>query len=544
MDTSSQRKDQSRFETLGARRYELLNQAKNLGPVDPKEDIEVTLLIRRPSIKQEFEKFITPRSLDSTPLSREAFAASYSTHQDDLNVVKEFANTNHLVIKDVRPEAGTIKLSGKATDLNQAFNIQLEHFEHPQFKFRSHKTSITIPTHLEDIVEAVFGLDNRPQLKPHFQIFKEEHGLSRANAQGQSFNPNTVASLYNFPEASNLNEVCIGIIELGGGYKEQDLQDYFSSLGIQAPTVTSVSVDGATNSPSGNPNSADGEVVLDIEVAGAVAPGVKIAVYFAPNTDAGFLNVIKTAIHDTENKPSVLSISWGSAEANWTEQAMKAMDQAFQDAATLGVTICCAAGDQGSSDGANDGNVHVDFPASSPHVLACGGTKLVASNNRITEEVVWDESSTSATGGGISEVFALPDWQKSFNVPPSANKGGKIGRGVPDVAGDADPATGYNVLVDGQTITVGGTSAVAPLWAGLIAIMNQKLGKPVGYLNPTIYNTQIQTTAFHDITQGTNDNVRVRKAYPAKAGWDACTGLGTPNGTQLVNEIQKQMSQN
>ncbi len=530
MDNSKREKEQGHVEHLGGRVKNPNVPIQSKGPVDPNETIEVTLVVRRPHSNSE--KLIQ--------MDRTSFKNVFGAKEEDLKRIRAFAAAHHLNETAVHPEAGTMKLSGKVADLNQAFKIDLEHFEHPDYEFRSHRDEVSLPEPLNEIVKVVLGLDNRPQLTPHFHILEEGEIRAVASSQNQPqpFNPNEVASLYNFPQASNLSEQCIGIIELGGGYNEKDLSDYFGSLGLPTPTVTSVSVDGATNTPTGNPNSADGEVVLDIEVAGAVAPGVNIVVYFAPNTDAGFLNAINTAIHDKNNNPSVLSISWGSAEANWTKQAMDAMDQAFQDAAKLGVTVTSAAGDQGSSDGASDGRVHVDFPASSPHVLACGGTELFASNGQITREVVWDESRSSATGGGVSEVFPLPDWQKGFNIPVNANPGGTTGRGVPDVAGDADPTTGYKVLVDGKMMIVGGTSAVAPLWAGLIAILNQKLGQDVGFLNPIIYNQHVEQSAFHDIINGTNDTSWLPNAYRANQGWDACTGLGTPNGQKLLEQIQ------
>jgi kumamolisin len=272
--------------------------------------------------------------------------------------------------------------------------------------------------------------------------------------------------------------------------------------------------------------------MLDIEVAAAVAPKAKIAVYFAPNTNKGFLDAITKALHDTTNKPSVISISWGSAEKNWTGQAMTAFDQAFQTAASMGVTVCCAAGDNGSGDGAGDGKQHVDFPASSPFALGCGGTKLVASGGTITNETVWNENPTnSATGGGVSDYFPVPAYQNKAGVPPSKNPGGHKGRGVPDVAGDADPTTGYDVRVDGQELVIGGTSAVAPLWAGLIALMNQKIGHRVGFLNPLLYGSVVGTGSFRDITSGNNG------AYSAKAGWDPCTGWGSPVGAKLLKAL-------
>jgi kumamolisin len=293
--------------------------------------------------------------------------------------------------------------------------------------------------------------------------------------------------------------------------------------------VSSVSVDGAANAPTGDPNSADGEVALDIEVAGALAPGAKIVAYFGPNTDQGFLDAITTAIHDTTNAPSIVSISWGGPESTWTAQALSSFDAAFADAATLGITVCVAAGDNGSSDGVTDGEAHVDFPASSPHVLACGGTSLAASGATIESETVWNDGSQGgATGGGISGTFGLPAWQQNAGVPPSVNPGAPVGRGVPDVAGNADPQTGYVTLVDGQSGVIGGTSAVAPLWAALTALLNEQSGASLGFLNAQLY---AQTTSLNDITVGNNG------AYSAGPGWDACTGLGSPNGTLLAASL-------
>ncbi|HEY0801501.1 MAG TPA: S53 family peptidase, partial [Steroidobacteraceae bacterium] len=251
-----------------------------------------------------------------------------------------------------------------------------------------------------------------------------------------------------------------------------------------------------------------------------------IAVYFAPNTDAGFLDAITAAIHDATNKPSVVSISWGGAESSWTAQAMTAMDDAFQAAAAMGVTVCIASGDNGSGDGVNDGSDHVDFPASSPFALACGGTSLRAAANTIGSEVVWNDGSNGgASGGGISAFFAKPTWQASLNAVSTEGKRVPLTqRGVPDVAGNADPRTGYEVRIDGAASVLGGTSAVAPLWAALIARVNQLSGKPLGFVNPQLYNNP---QALRDITSGNNGD------FAAVAGWDACTGLGSPNGAAL-----------
>ena len=297
-------------------------------------------------------------------------------------------------------------------------------------------------------------------------------------------------------------------------------------MGLGAPTVVAVPVDGGANQPSPDDGS-DAEVALDIQVAGGVAPGARIAVYFAPNTDAGFVDAVSMAAHDSTNRPSVMSISWGSAESNWTAQALQTMTSALQDAAGLDVSVFVAAGDNLATDGVSDGKVHVDFPASSPHVLACGGTKLDANGATIVSEVVWNElaNNEGATGGGVSNVFALPPWQDNSNVPKPGGTAG--GRGVPDVTGDADPATGYTIRVDGKTMVIGGTSAVAPLWAGLVAVANAQLGTQVGVIQPAIYAAKA-ASAFNDITVGNNP------AFSAGPGWDACSGLGSPIAAKLI----------
>ncbi len=309
------------------------------------------------------------------------------------------------------------------------------------------------------------------------------------------------------------------MIELGGGYRPDDLSTYFLAQGLRMPQVDAVSVDGAPNAPGG---SADGEVALDIEVIGAIAQGARQAVYFGRNTTDGFYAAIAAAVHDSGRTPAVVSISWGGSEMSWTAQSMDAYDALFADAGALGISVFAAAGDDGAADNSTDGSWQVDFPASSPHVIACGGTTLTG-----TDETVWDElaSGHGATGGGVSRHFAPPPYQAGVAVP--ANPTGAPGRGVPDVAGDADPMTGYQVRVDGVDQVIGGTSAVAPLWAALAAIANQVTGHPVGDLHAALYDPGA-AGCFRDIVAGNNGH------YDAGPGWDACTGLGSPLGDLLV----------
>ena len=500
------------------------------GDVAPDERFEVTVRLRtKPSSRSLGEG----GAHDDRPpaqrryLSREEYAAGHGADPQDIAKVSAFATTHQLVVVESNTARRSVVLSGTATTLAAAFGVALKQYEHAGGTYRGRTGSISVPADLAQIVEGVFGLDDRPQATPHFQRFHPD-GEALSRAAGASFTPPQLAGLYKFPAGLDGSGQCIGIVELGGGFKPGDIKAYFTSLGLPVPTVKAVCIDGGRNHPT-NANSADGEVMLDIEVAAAIAPKAVVAVYFAPNTNQGFLDAVTTAIHDSVNKPSVVSISWGSSESNWTAQAMTQFDQAFQAAAAMGVTVCCAAGDNGSSDGVADGKAHVDFPASSPFALGCGGTKLTATGQTINAEVVWNANPTSsATGGGVSGFFPLPAYQNNAHVPSASGTAGQSGRGVPDVAGDADPATGYQVRVDGQSLVIGGTSAVAPLWAGLIALMNQKLGHPVGFLNPLLYGSLSGRGIFNDIGSGNNGS------YSAKPGWDACTGWGSPIGSKLL----------
>jgi len=519
--------------------------AQSAGPAPDEERFEVTVRVRR---KTPAAQLAGPNAFaDLAPakrryLSREDYADQHGADPADLAKVEDFARAHGLVVVERSVPRRSVFLAGTAAQFSAAFGIAIDQYEYEGGTYRGRAGPITVPAELKDVIEGVFGIDNRPAARPHFQRSPVMGGLRAAAVQPRTFTPPELARLYGFLADADGSGQCIGIIELGGGYRMADIRAYFHKLGLPVPKVRTVRVDGGRNHPT-NADSADGEVMLDIEVAAAVAPKATIAVYFAPNTTKGFLDAITRAIHDTTHKPSVISISWGNPEKLWTPQAMKSYDEAFQTAAALGVTICCAAGDAGSQDEnpdwlAADGQMpdglnHADFPGSSPHVLCCGGTRVLAAGDEISSETVWnDDPKRSATGGGVSDVFPPPAYQATAEVPPSANPGKRRGRGVPDVAGNADPVTGYEVRVDGQEFGIGGTSAVAPLWAGLIALLNQRLGHPVGFLNPLLYGTLRGKDATRDITEGDNG------AYRAGKGWDPCTGWGSPVGSRLLQALE------
>jgi kumamolisin len=485
---------------------------------------QVTVVLERKTALPASKKGAAPKRIPHAK-----FAAKYGADPAAIDTVERFAHYAGLTVVQSSVAKRRVVLSGPTATVANAFGAQLVGYKSASSDgatYLGRAGSLTIPEELQGHVMAVLGIDSRPIAHAH--ILRRPRQTPTT-----TYTPPQVAALYNFPASTTASGQSVGIIELGGGYRTSDLDTYFSQLNVTAPAVTAVSVDGGTNSPGSD---TDGEVMLDIEVVGSVAPGVNIAVYFAPNTDQGFIDAITDAVHDANRKISVVSISWGGSEDSWTQQSQTAMNAALQDAATLGVTVLASAGDSGSSDGETDGNLHVDFPASSPYILACGGTKLQGSGTAISSEVVWNETTNQegATGGGVSAAFALPSWQSSAKVPAQP-KTGFVGRGVPDVAGNADPSTGYQVLVDGQSEIVGGTSAVAPLWAGLIALINQQLGAPLGFLNPQLYS--LGESDFRDITSGNNDDSGLGY-YSAGPGWDACTGLGSPNGAALLAALK------
>jgi kumamolisin len=505
--------------------------AKSVGKADPTERLEVSVVLRRAgaaAFKDRVKKTSTQNG-ERTHLSRPEFEKQFGATAADIAAVKTFAASHGLAVVQEHSARRTMVLSGSVAQFNAAFGVDLQRFEHPGGSYRGRVGPVTLPDELKDVVEAVLGLDNRPAARPHFRTKRPTGNVHwRADGGGStSFSPVDIASLYNFPPGAGDGQ-CVAIIELGGGERAADLHTYFADVGVGAgPTVTAVSVDHGKDAPTGDQNGPDGEVMLDIEVVGAIAPKARIAVYFAPNTDAGFLNAITTAIHDSTNNPSVISISWGGPESNWTQQSMTAFDGAFQAAASMGITVCVASGDNGSSDGVTDGDDHVDFPASSPYVLACGGTSIQVSKNAIASESVWNDGPQGgAGGGGVSGFFPLPSWQEGLKVTPSSGAPTALSmRGVPDVCGVADPETGYDVRIDGTDTVIGGTSAVAPLWAGLIARINAAQGSSVGYINPTLYATP---NALRDIVNGNNGD------FAAATGWDCCTGLGRPDGQRVA----------
>ena len=511
------------FRTLGGSCRRLPANSRHVGAVPDDHFIEASIYVRR---RDETSLIADLGQAGADPDARRARlgAARTSLYLDDLRQVSDYASLHGLTVIEVAPARRLIRVGGSPSAIEAAFGTTLGLYEAGAGQFRGHVGDVELPEHLHGLVESVLGLDSRAIA--HTRIVRPH------KAQPAGLEPNKLGPLYDFPTGVDGTGVTIALIELGGGFTAADNAAAFQAMGLKVPNVTAVSVDGASNTTGSD---ADGEVALDIQVAGGLAPGARIAVYFSPNTDAGFSDAISQAVHDTTNTPSVISISWGGPESSWTSTSVTTMNGVLQDAATLGISVYVASGDSLATDGVDDGQAHVDFPASSPYAIGCGGTQITVGGGSISREVVWNDGAAGGggTGGGISDLFDIPAFQGGVTLPASVNAGRK-GRGVPDVAGDAAPGSGYVVVVGGKKEVVGGTSAVAPLWAGLTALINQKAAVPVGFLPDFLY-PQIEAgqALTVEITSGDNRPEGSQLGYDAGPTWNACTGLGRPNGQAL-----------
>ncbi len=510
---------------------------------NPNTTIEVTLKIRRkkalPEVTRRVEKILTRDQLRDT----------YGANQSDIDHVVKTFGTFGLKLVNSSTTTRSVRLSGSVANMEKAFQVKLFNYTHPSGNYRGRVGRVHVPKDLDKVVEAVFGLDNRRIARRRRQPPRDDPHAKSGSASSLGFVSSQLATYYNFPAGDGTGQA-VGLLEFGGGYFPSDLQQFCSLANIATvPTVTPISTDGT---PTNSKDGAEGEVMLDIEVVAGACPKANIVVYFAGWGDQGWITNLDAAMNDSTNNPGVLSISWGQAEDTdiWTAQAMQQINQSFQDAANLGITICVAAGDDGSSDAVTDGLAHVDFPGSSPYALCVGGTTIPSGASQ-PPDIVWFEGDGlradqgGSTGGGVSSVFPLPTWQSAINIP-SVNAGAIAGRCVPDVAANADwNASPYLLVVDGQPQGNGGTSAASPLVASLLTLINQAraaAGKGrVGYITAELYQSSTGgnpagPAGCTDVTSG-NNNTATDGGYAAGAGYDAASGWGTPNGQQLAANL-------
>jgi len=446
----------------------------------------------------------------------------------------------------------TVKLGGPVHAMEDAFQVKLMEFDGIRGPYRGRIGALHVPAALEQDIVGVFGLDNRRAVRRRPDGGIKRHVVDHTAAAARKrpwFFPAELATAYDFPDGDGSGQT-IGLLEFGGGYFADDLARFGQAAGLASlPTVVPISVD---KMPTDTNDEATGEVMLDVEVLAGLCPNATIPVWFSQFSEKGWIDALDAALHDPKYKPQVLSISWGYAEdvSVWTASAVHQVNEALQEAALMGITVCVAAGDDGSSDGINDGHAHVDFPSASPYVLAVGGTLLRTGKRR--SERAWKDGdglrsdNGGSTGGGVSTRIPRPAWQAGLDIAP-VNPGQAGGRIVPDVAANSSANTGYFVVAGGQQEISGGTSAAAPLWAGLVARMNQQLaasGQRVGYLTPLLYGAlpggagTLGNAGCNDIHTGDNVTAHVG-GFRSGAGFDAVTGWGSPKGKDLLAALTK-----
>jgi len=468
-------------------------------------------------------------------LGHDEYVYQFGAVKDEVILVADWATDHDLTVIEANINSATVKLSGTAEQYNNIFNITLQTVTANDREYITHTGSITIPTDIDAVVDLILGLDNSVSFFHNAILETTTSGPLDPNLIS-SPTPVDLALAYKFPRAPGGdlvqgNGACVAIIELGGGWTTQNLTSTFGRISQPNPTVVDVSVDGGVNDGGVSGDSA--EVMLDIYCVGAVVPAAKIAMYFAPNSFQGFIDTIITPTNDTVNNPSVISVSWGTTDTNWSSTSRNAFEAALAAAVVKGITVFIAAGDYGVRAISGGPTYTVQYPGTSPYCICAGGTVVSINNDySIASEVPWGTSGGSfAGGGGVSGIFSVPTWQTGFNskLYPGGTVSSLTGRGIPDVSAMATGYTFYylNSNVSGTFL---GTSATAPLLAGMMARLNQMSGGRIGFVNADWY--AVRTTAFNDQTSGDNHGGNT-VGYMADTGWDAATGLGSPIGTEL-----------
>lgn len=473
-------------------------------------------------------------------LDHDAFVYQFGAVEDEIDLVTAWAVARGLTIFESHAGMAVVKVSGTPEQYNTLFGITLQTIVNGDKTYYMHDGAVTVPDAINDVVDSVLGLDTRPVFRPTAILDTATPPDVGPNIIG-SPTPVDLALAYRFPRSPGGDLVqgkgtCVGILELGGGWTTQNLTSTFGRIGQPNPVVVDVLVSGGSNNPADtNPS---GEVMLDIYCVGAVAPSAKIAMYFAPNTFAAFVDAIYACANDTVNNPSVLSISWGTNDTNFGGY-LSVMDTAFQACTVRGITTFVASGDYGVQAVFGAATYTLNHPSTSPYVVAAGGTVISINNDyTIASEQPWGTAGGSfAAGGGVSRIYPVPTWQTGLTskLYPSGTVAALTGRGTPDISA---MATGYTFYygAPNYTGTFLGTSATAPLLGGMMARLNSLTGRRIGFINADMYS--IADTAFNDMTAGDNHGGNT-VGYMAQAGWDAASGLGSPKGDVIYAFYKK-----
>ena len=471
-------------------------------------------------------------------LSHDEFAYQFGTVQDQMDLVIEWASRNGLTLVSSSLATATVKVSGTPEQFNSLFGITLKMAKTDDgYNYQTYDGTIMIPSDIDDVVKMVMGFDKKPIFKNRAVIFNpiESQTVSpHAYPTKVAVTPVQVANAYNVPAGDGYGG-CVGILEFtsGGyviGYNAADINGSFTRIGLTPPTVVDVLVNDATRSET-----SDEETMLDIYCAGGVVPRAKVVVYTAPNDGQGFIDAVLATSTDTINMPSAIGISWGGEEIIGNGDYLS---DAFQACVAVGITCFSSAGDTGATD------LVPDYPATNAYQIACGGTAIyLKPDGSWDNEAAW--TTNGAGGGGISGFIPRPSWQNglTYTTITAGGPGSATAlpfRGYPDVSAPGDPSTGYVFRLNGSLVQVGGTSASAPFLAGMLCRLTQLWGRRTSFANTLFYaNTQ----AFTDIVLG-NNRAGYTTGYTTTAGWDACTGLGSPKGDELYKLFHVKLNEN
>lgn len=571
------------------------NAATLLGEVAPGAEMEATVMLKSKATDLAVDRALRRIKAGQRGFFTESeFIEKFGASEEAMAEVSKFAKTNNLKVADADMRSGRVVLKGTASDFTTAFHTQLNEYRSSTgITFRGREGALALPETLQRNIEGVYGLDDRPHAR-NYSVSLADYNKAQAALEAKNktrivtdtksgetailgdqnrglpdmtktipdppkagetppkageaptkageapkaakpggYLPNQVADAYNFPKNNMGEGSTVSIIQLGGGIDLVNEAAYYKQHGLPEPKIQVISVGNAPTKTGVN-LAADGEVSLDSQIIGAIAPKAQQKVIFAPNSDKGFIDAITRATFPEKGeKPSTsISISWGAPEESWTDQGLKGMSAAFKKAALRGISIFAAAGDDGAVDKAPSGKFNADYPASDPNVTAAGGTRLeIGPDGKVKSEKVWN-SSGGATGGGISQKFDVPEYQKGVDLPQNPQNPAFKGRGVPDISGNADPRTGWKIKVNGVDDVIGGTSAVAPMLAALDARISGEFGRNIGSWNPFLYKSGLSGAKFfNDIIGGHNNG------YQTIKGWDATTGWGTLDGALFRDAI-------
>lgn len=443
------------------------------------------------------------------------------------------------------PNPRAVMAHGTIAALHRAVDVHVGRYSREAAVFRGREGALSLPAQVADLVEAVLGIDTRPQVHHGGGSYAAQVVAppSPGNSSGTfpgaapaAYRVGDYSSHYRFPNVGDLGSGAIGLIGLGGGFDPTDLSMFCDDAGIATPDVFQV----LSSRDRGLAALLSVETSLDIQVVAALAPGCPIVVYQGDATDKGFYDALGTAVWDRRHRPRVISISWGGAECLWTEQSVHALEGLLADAAALGITVFAASGDSGQTAGVPDGERHVLYPASSPFVTACGGTQLDVRPNGDRHETPWYEAGVCRSGGGLSDLFRQPDWQAgmalTFPAEPHAPDGStSAARAVPDICASAAVPAGYRIAIGGRWELMGGTSAVAPLYAALLLRIVESQGCRFYGLNSLLYSAAARV-AIVPVQTNASEHFDVTSPLSAD-GWNSACGLGRLDGTKLLNLI-------